>query len=125
MSWPRSRSRSGILRHEPLELRDELAVATQRELCVGELLGRREAQLLQPPDLDRRERRVGDVGECRPAPQSERLAQLQRGSGRFAGSRLGDESLEPEQVQRVRVDDELVATGPGADALTAELTPKL
>ena len=76
MSWPRSRSRTRVLRDEPLQLGHELGVVAERELRVGELLRRREPQLLQAPDLDRREGRLGDVGKSGSPPERERLAQL-------------------------------------------------
>ena len=65
-----------MLGDERLELADELGVTAERQVGVDPLLERRQPQLLQPRDLGLGERLVGEVGERRPAPQRERLAQL-------------------------------------------------
>ena len=67
-----------MLGDEPLELADQLAMAPVRELGVDRLRERGQPQLLQPPDLRRRERLVGDVGQRRAPPQRERLARRRR-----------------------------------------------
>ena len=48
---------------------------TEREVGLDPLLERGEAQLVEPLDGGARERLVGEVGERRPAPQAERLAE--------------------------------------------------
>ena len=74
-------------------------MAAQLELGVDEIrLGRR-AQLLEPRHLEPGEGLVGEVGERRPAPQPERLAQLRRASVRVLSPPLGDEPLEAAEVR--------------------------
>ena len=74
----RSRSRSGWRATSVSSSADELGVAAEREVGVDTLLERAEPQLLEPRDLGLGERLVGEVGERRPAPQRERLAELLR-----------------------------------------------
>ena len=94
-----------VLRDQRLQLADQLRVAAEREVGLDPLLQRRQPQILQPAGLDARERLLVELGQRRPAPQRERLAQQPRrarGLGRCA--RLGDEPLEPLQVDRLRLD---------------------
>ena len=51
---------------------------TGREIPLDCLLGGRQAQFLEPADLQGRERLRRDVVERRPAPQRQRLAQRAR-----------------------------------------------
>ena len=67
-----------MLGDERLELADQLGVAAAGQIGVDPLLERRQPQLLETGDLGLRERLVGEVGERRPAPKRERLAQLLR-----------------------------------------------
>ena len=60
----------------------------ERELGVDPLLERREPELLEPLDGRLGERLVGEVGERRPAPELERLAQ-QGGRGCGVVARVG------------------------------------
>ena len=64
-----------------------------------------EAQLLEAPDLEARERLGGDVVERRPAPQRERLARR----------RLGDQALEAVGVDLSAAKPQLVAVPAGDD----------
>ena len=80
-SWPFAQR---LLRDERGELADERGVASKREVGVDPLLEHGEAALLEARDLGPREVVVGEIGQRRPAPQRERLAQL---LGRFP--RLG------------------------------------
>ena len=102
-----------MLGDQRLELADELRVAAEREIGLDPLLERRQPQILQPPGLDPRERLLGELGQRRPAPQ--------RRAPRAAGSRAApgsaprasrDEPLEPQQVDRLRLDLEHVARRP-------------
>jgi hypothetical protein len=68
-----------MLDHEPGELAEDLVVAPGREIGVDRALDRPEPQLVQPPDLRRRERLVGDVDERGPAPESEHVPRLAGG----------------------------------------------
>ena len=63
-----------LLDDERVELADHLGVATGGEISVDRQLGRSQPQLLEAADLRRRERLVGEVGECRAAPQREGFA---------------------------------------------------
>ena len=53
-------------------------MAAEREVGLDPLLERRQPQILEPSRLDARERLVGELGQRRPAPQGERLAQQAR-----------------------------------------------
>ena len=66
---------------ERLELGDELGVTAQCEVGVDALLDDDGSQLLEARDLRLRERLVDEVGERRPAPERERLAQHDLGGG--------------------------------------------
>ena len=104
----------GVLLDEELELGDEVGVAPELELGVDQLLARREAELLEPRDLECRERLVGDVGERRAAPEPERLAEAPGALGDVGGrARLGAEPLEAAEVDLVGRDVEHVPGVPG------------
>ena len=77
-----------LLGHERLELADEIRVSTQREASLDRFLAGDEVQLLEPGDLGLRERRVGEVGECRPAPESERAASASAASAASPPARI-------------------------------------
>ena len=47
----------------------------QREPRVDQVLDRREVQIVEPRDLSRDERLIGQIGERRPAPERERSGQ--------------------------------------------------
>ena len=102
-----------LLGHERLELADEIRVSTQREASLDRFLAGDEVQLLEPGDLGLRERRVGEVGECRPAPESERARERLGGIGRVAAgedsSAVGEQPLEALRVQPISVDLERVS----------------
>jgi len=53
-------------------------MATEREVGFDPLLECRQSELLQPPDLDLRERVVRELRQRRTAPEREPLAQLGR-----------------------------------------------
>ncbi len=64
----RADARGTDARHQRLELRDQVAVPSQLELCVDQILPRGQAELLEPPGRGRRERLVDKIGQRRPAP---------------------------------------------------------
>jgi hypothetical protein len=70
--------------HEPLQLADELGVATEGQVCLDPLLEGHQSELLEAGDLRPREPVVGEVGKGRATPEGEGLVQL--GGGRL---RLG------------------------------------
>ena len=65
----------GVLAGELLELADELGMPPGGEVGLDSQLHGLEVLLLQARDLARRERRGGELGQRRPAPQLQRLAQ--------------------------------------------------
>ena len=114
-----------VVGDEPLELGDHLGFPAERELLVGELLGRREPQLLQPSSLRLGERGLADVCERGTAPQRKRLTQLRRSIGRRGFPCFGDQPLDAEKVEIVGLHDKLVAAGQRSDHLASEHTTKL
>ena len=89
------RSRSGCSADQRLELADELRVATEREVGLDPLLESRQSEALSRAISRLGPRLVGEVGERRPAPQGQRLAQRARRRGAVGSASLGDEPLEP------------------------------
>ena len=71
--------------------------ACRPELGVGAdpLLARDKAQLLEPADLGLGEVVVGQVGERRPPPESECLAQRRRALLRLGRACVREQLLEP------------------------------
>ncbi len=93
----------------------------QLELGVDQLLARRCPQLLESRDLDARERLEREVGERRPAPEAERLAQeLRAPLGVSALGRLRHEPLEAVQIDLLGLDVQHVARLPSAHEIAAE-----
>ena len=62
--------------HQFFELRDERTILAERKICLDPPLECREAQLHEPADRRLREGRIGEVGEGRAAPESQRVAEL-------------------------------------------------
>ena len=106
----------GVLGDQPFQLRDGVRRAG-REVPRPQVLGRRQAQLLQPATLGPAERGLLEARVGRPAPQHERL--LERRDGRLrplTGKRLaahGHEAGEALGVELDRVDGESVTTPVG------------
>ena len=82
MRWACRRSRNGCFDDQRVELADHLGMPAGREVGVDRQLDRAQPQLLEPSDLRRRERLVGEVGERLAAPQRERLARARCSSSR-------------------------------------------
>ena len=95
--------------HQRVQLADHVGVAPGGEVLADRLLDRREPQLLQPADLERRERLRGDVVERRPAPQRERVARRAR----------GDEALEAADVEIAPIAEPQLVAAPARDDLRA------
>jgi hypothetical protein len=106
---------------ERLELAHKLSVLARGEIGVDPLLERAEAQLLELRRVCLRERLVGEVGQRRPAPQRERLAQLRGRGGGIGAGRLRDQRLKAGQVELGRLDVERVAGRGGHQPAIAEL----
>jgi len=99
-----------VLCHESFELGDDLRVATELELGLDQLLVGGRAELLETSDLDARERFEGEIGQGRPPPETERLAQeICAPLGIAALRRLRDEPLESAQIDLLRRNVEDVA----------------
>jgi hypothetical protein len=112
-----------MLRDQRLELAHQLRVAPARQLGVDARLKRRPPQLLQAANLDLREPLVREIGERRPAPECERLAQRPRGRGRVAVAvaRLGQQRLEALEVKLARLDAQQVTRRPRDHTLLTQL----
>ena len=102
-----------------LELADELVVTAERELSLDAQLLRDELELLESGDRGLRERLVREVGERSAAPEGERLAELRRRLRDVPALKvafgLGQQPLEPLQIQPVRPDADHVAGRLGHD----------
>ena len=107
---PCSRSRSGCARTRSSSSPSTAAWRPVGQRAVDRGLARLQPEVLEPPDLRRGERLVGEVVERRAAPQRERLAQ------RAAVLADVSEALEAQRVDGVGVDAQLVAA-PARDDL--------
>jgi hypothetical protein len=113
----------GMLDDEALELGNERRVLAEREPGVDQLFLGDDSQLFEAGSLEENEGLEGEIGERRPAPERERLAEpldALRGVG-FASCLL-EQTLEAKQVDLVSLDLEQVARGLRAhDRLTEQL----
>src|SRR5262249_51539287 len=112
----------------PLELGDELAVASEVELGVDARLDGEQPPLLQPPRLGRDKRLVLEIRERASAPKAERVAEngarprrIARGGGRAP---LLEQLLEAVEVELVRPDPQPVAGRATLDPIRAEQRPE-
>ena len=118
-----------VITHEPFELADDLCVPAEREVGLQPQLERGQAQLLQPPDLVARERLVLELRKRRPAPEPEGFAQQLAGR---CGVTLPEsfasptqQSLEPLQVERARLDPQQVPSRPRLERTRIEQLAQL
>ena len=110
-----------VLRDERLELRHQLVMAAERQLSVDAIFDRRETELLEPGDLALRERLVSQLGQRLPAPERKRLAQAGRPLLRIVAlSRLGDQRLEPRDVDLAGRDPQEIAGRARPDPIGAD-----
>jgi len=90
---------------EVFELGDDWSVQAQRELGIDPQLERGQPELLEPRDLELRERLIGEVCERRSAPERDRVGQCScRGCRISFGeqfSPLGKQPLETVKVELV------------------------
>src|SRR5207302_5507232 len=70
--------------HERFEFRDQLVVASERQVRLDPILERREPRLPQPPNRILRERFVGEVSKRLASPQRQRRAEPVLGARRIA-----------------------------------------
>src|SRR5262245_3904886 len=86
------------------QLREELALPAQLELCGQPLLECDEAQLLEALGLGVGEVLVGQLTVGLPPPERERAAETRRGKARIALPRglppFGEETFEARRVER-------------------------
>src|SRR5262245_33218302 len=112
-----------MLTHERLELADQLGLAAAGKVGVDSFLERRQPELLQAGRGSLGERREPEVGESRPAGEREGFAQRRRGGRGRAGGSLPpgalDESLEPGEIELVRLELEQIARGTGEESIEA------
>ncbi len=106
-----------LLGDQALELADQLGPGAEGQVGLDPLLHADQPQLLQPGDLGLGERLVAEVGQGRPPPQGQRLGQ---GVGGLGGgpvgqglATLGEQALEPAQVDLVGDGPEQVPGRPG------------
>ena len=95
-------------------------VAAELDLGLEPVFKRRQAELLEPRDLLLQERLVGEIGEGRPAPERERVAERTGPLGRRKRPRVAHEPLEAVRVDRPRIDDEHVTGRAGLDRPASE-----
>jgi hypothetical protein len=100
-----------------LQLPDQVVMAAQRQLSLGQILPRGLAQLLQPSGLRLRERQICELCQRPPAPQRQRLTQQPRRGRRVARglAALGDQPLGQARVHQVGWCLQPVPRGVGED----------
>ena len=104
-----------MLGDDGLELAHQLGVPSGGEVAVDSLLEAAEVQLVETGDLGLRKIRVGELRERRAAPERECLARLP----------VFQVSLEPREVELVRVNSDQVAGRLREQALGVEHLPQL
>jgi hypothetical protein len=113
-----------IVADETLERGNELDLAAERELGVGEELACPQPALLEPARLRFRQRLARQVGEWRAAPQLERCSEVGGGvvclSGRELVAAASNEALEALQVELAGLESEPVAPAAGLDPVRPE-----
>jgi hypothetical protein len=110
-----------VLGDERLELGHEIGVTAGGEIGVDPLLERGDPHLLHPRDLGLGESLVREVGERRPAPQRERLAERRRRLLRTRAGGVRDEPLKAGDVELRRLELDRVAGRAGDEPAVAEL----
>jgi hypothetical protein len=110
---------------ERFELADESRVPPECEVSLDPLLERLETKRLDPSDLDLCEPLVGEFRERTTAKEPKRISQDRGRLGRLLCPRLGEQRLEPVQVESAWWEDERVAGRAGLEDLMAQALPKL
>src|SRR5262245_59682969 len=103
-----------MLADEHFELPDQLTVPTDGQVCLDAPLERNQAKLLEAHDLGLREGLPPEVGEGRPAPEAECIAERSRSLVGRGLPRLLDELLEAKEVELVGCDPDQIS-GPAGD----------
>ena len=112
-----------MVANERLERADDVAVPAELEIGLDPLLERDEPELLEAPDLRLCEVVEGELGECRAAPEGERLLELLAPLRRWQPPRVDERALEPPRVDLVLRDAEHVAGRPRLQHVGAERAP--
>ena len=106
-----------MLLDHPLKRADHLAVTSERQLRVHELLAGGHAQIGEARDLGLGEGLVGEVGERSAAPQRQRaLERIERAVRPLGGelcSPLVEQALEAPRVDLLALNAQLVAVATG------------
>ncbi len=79
-------------------------MAAEREIGLDPLLQRREAQVLEPPGFQPRERLAANSASAGPRQSASASRRSARRARRVALPRLRDQRLEAQQVELVRLD---------------------
>ena len=114
-----------MLSHVRLHLGDELGVGAQLEVGRDPLLERGQPNALEPLNLLLEERLELEIGERRPAPEPERLAQQVRALGGLGRARASKQLLEAAEIELRRVDLEHIAVHARLQQSWAEQLPEL
>jgi hypothetical protein len=114
-----------VLAHECLQLGDERTVVSELELRLEQLLASGGAKLFEARNLGLRERLERELGERRPTPERQCLAEHSRPSFGRAFWRLPDEPLEAVGVDVVPIDGEYVPRRTRHQQLGAERLAQL
>ena len=109
-----------MARGERLDLAEDRVVPSERQLGVDALLERGQPQLLDPRDLGASEALELHVGERRPAPERERLAQGGRALGRVERAGRVERPLEAQRVDAFGIDVQPVARRARLDRFAAD-----
>ena len=102
-----------VARDEHIKLADERRVVPALEVGLDTSLEGRQPAFLEACRLDLGEGLVGDVGQCRAAPEGE-------GFAKRAGLPRGGEALEPLDVELVCLDTDVIAGRTGDDPVGAQ-----
>jgi hypothetical protein len=114
-----------MLANERLELPDQTSVPAERELGLDPLLEGLELHLLEAEDLTGRKPLRGEFAERPAAPECESFLKPAQRILRRQRPRLGDELLEPLEVELSRIDVQRVSRSARVDAVLTEQLPKL
>ena len=95
-------------------------MTTELDLGLQPILERGQPELVEPGDLVLQERLEREVGECRSAPEGQRVAERGSPLRRRERPRVAHEPLEAPRVDRPRFDVEHVPRRAGLDRLAAE-----
>ena len=102
-----------LLRDQRLELADQVRVAAECEVGLDPLLQCGKALPVEPPGFQPGKRLSSKLGQRRPPPELESLAQELRGVVQVRSPRLRNQRLEAQEIELVRFDRNQIAGRPG------------